>query len=90
MLLEAKVVHIPAQPEIDADMSEFGCLSTKTAAAYGEAAVDAGAPDPGDDAHTWIVDALANIFHYAKLEGLDPNVVVESAMRHFEAESESA
>jgi hypothetical protein len=89
MLLERKTVHVPAQPEIDADLNEWGFIGAKCCAAYGHAAVEAGAPDyPDGDgaeaARTGAIDAIANILHWlsyyhpeAELDG-----VVEMARRN--------
>jgi hypothetical protein len=91
MLLETKIVHIPALRERQADLNEYGHLGLKVRATFGEAAIDAGTPDFGqNDARTDAVDAIANILHHLIYEhGLSPDEAVEvfdSAETHFRAE----
>lgn len=82
MLLKAKVVYVPAQPEIDADLSEYGHTGTKVRATYGEAACDAGDPDD-DTIESHVIDALTNILHYAAREDVDIDKVLRVAHRHY-------
>lgn len=65
MLLERKIVHVPADREREADLNEYGHLGWKVRAGFGQAAIEAGTPDYGrnaeeDDA----IDAIANILHH--------------------------
>lgn len=101
MLLEAKVVYVPAPPELDADRAEFGHVGNKCRAAYGEAAIAAGQGSSDDDLSN-AVDALTNLLHAvymrawcekALLSERKPEaamaaveVVLESARMHFETE----
>lgn len=92
MLLSTKTVHVPAEREIAADLSEYGSIGWKCAAAYGHAAIEAGAPDypdgDGDIAEvTGAVDAVANILHHIDYyEHGNPQEVLRRALDHFEAE----
>jgi hypothetical protein len=94
MLLERKVVNVPAQRELDADRSEYGRMGVKTRGVFGAAAIEAGTPDFGSNgegfegASTDAVDAIANILHHLAYEfpDEDAEVVVESALEHFRHE----
>lgn len=87
MLLEGLTVYVPAQVEIDADLSEFGELSNKARSTYGEAAVQAGDPDhDSNDPQTSAGDAIANILHWLSDSGGEPVAAVRAALMHFEAE----
>lgn len=96
MLLETKVVHVPAERERLADLNEFGGLSFKTRSSFGEAAIEVGTPDRGSNGEgfegdsTDAVDAIANILHHLKYEypDEDAEVVLESAVEHFRHELE--
>jgi hypothetical protein len=91
MLLTSLVVHVPAQVEIDADLNEYETLSTKTRAAFGRAAVEAGAPDhdANDDIEN-AVDTIAHVLHWLHQQGdMSPDEVVAvltTATMHFGAE----
>jgi hypothetical protein len=55
----------------------------------GGAAVRAGTPDYGsNDPQTDLMDALANVMHYASAAGLDFDGAVDRAREHFEHEVE--
>lgn len=92
MLLESKLVHVPAQAEMDADWNEHGTLSNKVRASFGEAALEVGTPDRGgNDNKTDAVDTIANILHYLTYEAhtpgsVDVRKVLEGALLHFDAE----
>lgn len=92
MLLESKLVYLPAQPEIDADLGEFGTLSTKTRAAIGEAAAEVGSIDfgqNGDDdlgVATDAADAIANILHWVAQHDGEPELVLANARMNYQAE----
>lgn len=58
-------------------------------ARYGAAAANAGAAD-ANDAETNIIDALANLMHYADSIGADFGAAVESAKVHHTAEVAAA
>lgn len=96
MLLETRVVHVPAARERAADLNEFGHLSFKTRAGFGAAAIEVGTPDHGTNGEgfegdsTDAVDAIANILHHLKYEypDEDAEVVLESAAEHFRHELE--
>src|SRR5690242_18937335 len=91
MLLETVVAHVPAQPELDADQAEYGQLSAKTRAAFGDAAIEVGCPDRGaQDLEESASDTIANILHhldyYAGTEGVDIDRILRTARENFEAE----
>lgn len=90
MLMQTLIVHVPAQPEVDADLNEFQCLSTLTRAALGHAGVQAADRDYGvSDQETSAVDAIANILHWLDHEqqGLtDLRAVLDRALTHHDAE----
>lgn len=65
MLLESKIVQVPAGREREADLNEYGHLGLKVRAGFGQAAIEAGTPDYGQDAEeTDAVDAISNILHH--------------------------
>lgn len=95
MLLSPKVVYVPAQREIDADLGEYGFIGGKCKAAYGNAAIEAGAADFGrQDERTDAVDAIANILHYVGqyenggrgMTEEQARGVLDSALMHYLAE----
>jgi len=54
---------------------------------FGQMAVAAGTPDYSEnDEETNVVDALANVFHYAASKGFDVAHLVDRAFDHFETE----
>lgn len=89
MLLATRTVHVPAQPEIDADLAEYGHIGTALRAQYGEAACEAGDADQGADGpETSATDTIANVLHYAVSQGVDVDAVMRRALDHFHAETE--
>jgi hypothetical protein len=91
-LMESVIVHVPAQPELDADQAEYGTLSLKNRAFYGQAACQAGNPDhSGLDPFTSAVDTITNVLHYMhyNVNG-GPRNCIEIALMHFDAEIEEA
>jgi membrane-bound lytic murein transglycosylase B len=97
MLLEIKTVYWPAPSEREADLNEHGRLSSKTRAAFGAAAVEAGTPDHGmngddiDGTITDAADAIANILHHVAWESgadyvLAVSTALERAQLQFDAE----
>lgn len=96
MILTTITVNVPAQREIDADLNEYGHISTKCRAQYGEAAVEAGAPDyEALDPLEAASDAIANILHWLNENlstdgSVSPNPIasaLQNGLRNFEAES---
>lgn len=90
MLLEALVVYVPATPERDADISEFGRLSQKTEASFGEAACQAGDPDFAEnDPPEAAIDAITAILHWLSYNGQGEDIerVLRCAKRHFDEET---
>lgn len=84
MLLERRVVNVPADPELDADVNEYGHLGCKIRAAFGLAAVEAGTPDFGqNDGNTDAVDAIANILHHIEEAGGEVEVALGVALGHY-------
>lgn len=80
MLMQHKSVLVPAKTERDADLAEFGSLSTKTLAGFGGAACAAGNPDhelvtPSESA----ADTIANVLHWLAAH-LDDDDEVEAAL----------
>jgi hypothetical protein len=65
-------------------------MDTKRSAEFGQAAVDAGTPDRGqNDERTDATDAVANILHYlASVGEPEPADILSSAATHFFAEKE--
>lgn len=62
-------------------------MNNEKAAAHGRLAVLAGTPDwEYNDAQTNLVDALANLMHYAQVTGLDFDEALDWAQEHFTAE----
>jgi hypothetical protein len=93
MICDTRTVNVPAQAEIDADLAEYGHVGRACQNQYGEAAVEAGAPDfpdgPPDEAQqTGAVDAIANVLLWLAEEGGDPDAALRSASDHFDAERE--
>jgi len=91
MILESLMVHIPAQSERDADISEYGSIGRGCKDQYGLAAVEAGSPDYPDGerveaAQTGAVDVIANVLLWANSEGADTGRVIRSALTHYDAE----
>lgn len=87
MLLDRLVVLIPAQEEIDADLSEYGELSLKCREQFGSAAVYAGDPDRDfNDPQTSAGDTIANILHWLKDADGDPEKAIRDGLMHFQAE----
>lgn len=86
MLLDTRTVNVPAQEEIDADLDEYGHIGIRCRAEYGNAAVDAGAPDSNEDDRTCAIDAIANILHWLEDKEVSPAGVLDMALTHFEAE----
>lgn len=96
MLMQHKSVLVPAKTERDADLAEFGSLSTKTLAGFGGAACAAGNPDhelvtPSESA----ADTIANVLHWlaAHLDGDDGEVdgkveaALDTALMNYRAEA---
>jgi len=93
MLLDRRVVNVPAQREIDADLAEYQTLSTKTRAVFGGAGVEAACPDvEAQDPYESAVDAITNILHHIDdLAGWDLPLgdaarALDLALTHFRAE----
>lgn len=88
MLMQTLLVSVPALEERDADVAEYGHLGIKVRAAFGEAAMDAGAPDECEDERTRAIDTIANILHclgYSEA-GMDMRAVLDMALHNYEEE----
>lgn len=91
MLLETVVAHVPALCELDADQAEYGQLSAKTRATFGDAAIEVGCPDrDGLDDLEAASDTITNVLHSLdftdRLTDDALEAVLRSARLNFEAE----
>jgi hypothetical protein len=84
VLLRTIAVTVPAQEEIDADLSEYGVLSNKTKAAYGQAAVTAGVRDE-DEPEIVATDAITNVLHHVVREAMLAGASLDEALTAAEA-----
>jgi hypothetical protein len=84
--LEQRLIQVPQLATSDRDAD--GALRVEVLVEFGRAAADAGTPDRGlDGLRSDAVDTIANVLHWVARSGVEPRAVVESACRHFRAES---
>jgi hypothetical protein len=88
MNLVAKSTLVPARTQPD-ERNHEGILTNAVKAEFGRAAVDVGSVDRGlNDNRTDAVDAIANIMLWLDQLRIDPEPVLDSAARHFYAETD--
>jgi hypothetical protein len=89
MKLIEKPTTVPALTE-PGERDPGGEITNAARSEFGRAAVDVGTPDRGlNDASTDAVDTVANIMHWLHQQGIEPAPILQSAVRHFEAEKET-